>query len=77
MDLYHKRSRIIADIFVRSYSNYIVCFTKENDKYELILHNGTIITIHDETKWKDVVEIMEQNEITNETTKRKYDEISM
>ena len=73
MDLYHKRSRIIADIFVRSYSNYIVCFTKENDKYELILDNGTIIKIHDQTNWKDVVEIMRQNE----TTKRKYDEISI
>ncbi len=73
MDLYHKRSKIICDIFMRSYSNYIVCFTKENDKYELILDNGTIIKIHDQTNWKDVVEIMRQNE----TTKRKYDEISM
>ena len=72
MDLYHKRSRIIADIFVRSYSNYIVCFTKENDKYELILDNGIILKIKEDTKWTDIVEIMKQK-----CNKRKFSEITI
>ena len=28
MDLYHKRSRIIADIFMKKYNEFIIIFTK-------------------------------------------------
>ena len=71
MDLYHKRSRIIADIFIKHYSNYIICFTKHNDTYELILDNGIILKIKEDTKWNDIVDKLRQN------TKRKFSEITI
>ena len=69
MELYHKRSKIICDIFLSHYHDYITCFTKHNDTYELILDNGIILKIEENTKWNDIVDIMRQN------SKRKYDEI--
>ncbi len=69
MDLYHKRSRIIADIFMKKYNDFIIIFTKYNDTYELILHTGLKIILYVKTKWDDIVEIMRQN------TKRKFSEI--
>ena len=61
MDLYHKRSRIICDIFVQHYHDYITCFTKHNDIYELILDNGIVISIEEDTKWGDIVDKLRQN----------------
>lgn len=69
MDLYHKRSRIIADIFMKKYNDFIIIFTKYNDTYELILHTGLKIILYVKTKWDDIVEIMRQN------SKRKFSEI--
>lgn len=69
MDLYHKRSRIIADIFVQHYHDYITCFTKHNDIYELILDNGIILKIEEDTTWNEIVDKLRQN------AKRKYDEL--
>ena len=69
MDLYHKRSRIIADIFLRTYNDFIIIFTKYNDTYELILHTGLKIILYVKTKWDDIVEIMKKN-----VTKRKFSE---
>ena len=70
MDLYHKRSRIIADIFLKTYSDYIVVFTKFNDVYELILQNGIKIMLYAKTKWNDIVDIMKQK-----LKKRRFSEI--
>ena len=64
MDLYHKRSRIIADIFMKKYNDFIIIFTKYNDTYELILHTGLKIILYVKTKWDDIVEIMKKSEIT-------------
>ena len=61
MDLYHKRSRIICDIFLKHYSNYITCFTKYNDTYELILDNGIILKIKEDTTWNEIVDKLKQN----------------
>ena len=72
MDLYHKRSRIIADIFMKTYNDFIVVFTKWNDVYEIILQNGLKIMIYGKTKWTDIVEIMRQN-----CNKRKFSEITI
>ena len=72
MDLYHKRSRIIANIFVQHYHNYITCFTKYNDTYELILDNGIILKIKEDTRWGDIVDKLKQN-----CNKRKFDEITI
>ena len=69
MDLYHKRSRIIADIFIKHYSNYITCFTKHNDTYELILDTGIILKIKEDTTWNEIVDKLRQN------AKRKFSEI--
>ncbi len=71
MDLYHKRSRIIADIFMKHYHNYIICFTKYNDTYELILDNGIILKIKEDTRWGDIVDKLRQN------SKRKFSEITI
>ena len=71
MDLYHKRSIIIADIFMKTYNDFIVVFTKWNDVYEIILQNGLKIMIYGKTKWIDIVEIMRQN------TKRRFSEITI
>ena len=68
MDLYHKRSKIIADIFIKQYSNYITCFTKHNDIYELILDNGIILKIKENTRWNDIVDFMRRK-------KRKFSEL--
>lgn len=70
MDLYHKRSRIIADIFMKKYNEFIIIFTKYNDTYELILHTGLKIILYVKTKWDDIVEIMRQN-----CKKRRFSEI--
>ena len=72
MDLYHKRSRIICDIFLKHYHNYIICFTKYNDTYELILHTGLKIILYVKTKWTDIVEIMK-----NKCNKRSFSEITI
>ena len=69
MDLYHKRSRIIADIFMKHYSNYIICFTKFNDIYELILDDGIILKIKEDTTWNEIVDKLKHN------SKRKFSEI--
>ena len=71
MDLYHKRSRIIADIFFKHYHNYIICFTKFNDIYELILDNGIILKIKEDTQWKEIVDTLRQN------SKRRFSEITI
>ena len=70
MDLYHKRSRIIADIFMKKYNDFIIIFTKYNDTYELILHTGLKIILYVKTKWDDIVEIMRKN-----CKKRRFSEI--
>jgi len=70
MDLYHKRSRIIKDIFLRTYNDFIIVFTKFNDTYELILHTGLKIILYVKTKWTDIVEIMKNN-----CNKRKFSEL--
>ena len=72
MDLYHRRSKIICDIFMRTYNDFIVIFTKYNDTYELILQNGLKIMLYGKTKWTDIVEIMRQN-----CNKRKFSEITI
>ena len=72
MDLYHKRSRIIKDIFMKTYNDFIIVFTKWNDTYELILHTGLKIILYVKTKWTDIVEIMRQN-----CNKRKFSEITI
>ena len=72
MDLYHKRSRIIADIFMKKYNDFIIIFTKYNDTYELILHTGLKIILYVKTKWDDIVEIMKKN-----CNKRKFSEITI
>ena len=69
MDLYHKRSRIICDIFMKHYHNYIICFTKFNDTYELILDNGIVISIEEDTTWNEIVDKLKQN------SKRKFSDI--
>jgi len=72
MDLYHKRSRIITDIFLRTYNDFIIVFTKYNDTYELILHTGLKIILYVKTKWTDIVEIMK-----NKCNKRSFSEITI
>ena len=69
MNLYHKRSKVICDIFLKHYSNYIICFTKYNDTYELILDDGIIISIEEDTTWNEIVDKLKHN------SKRKFDEI--
>ena len=71
MDLYHRRSRIICDIFMKHYHNYIICFTKYNDTYELILDNGIILKIKEDTTWNEIVDKLRQN------SKRKFSEITI
>ena len=61
MELYHKRSKVICDIFLKTYSDFIVVFTKFNDVYEIILQNGFKIMIYGKTKWNGIVDIMRQN----------------
>ena len=70
MELYHKRSKVICDIFLKTYSDFIVVFTKFNDVYEIILQNGFKIMIYGKTKWNDIVDIMRQN-----FNKRKFSEL--
>ena len=61
MDLYHKRSKIILDLFMEKYSNsYIIVFTKFNDIYEIILNNGKRIMLYTETKWNEIVSKMNE-----------------
>ena len=36
MDLYQKRSKIIVDLFMKTYSGFIIVFTKWNNVYEII-----------------------------------------
>ena len=61
MDLYHKRSKIILDLFMKTYSNsYIIVFTKFNDIYEIILNNGKKIMLYTETKWSEIVSKMNE-----------------
>jgi len=61
MDLYHKRSKIILDLFMKTYSNsYIIVFTKFNDIYEIILNNGKRIMLYTETKWNEIVSKMNE-----------------
>mgnify|MGYP003648188682 CR=1 FL=1 len=69
MDLYHKRSKVICDIFMKHYSNYIICFTKFNDIYELILDDGIILKIKEDTTWNEIVDKLKHN------SKRKFSEI--
>lgn len=61
MDLYHKRSKVICDIFLKTYSDFIIVFTKFDDVYEIILQSGIKIMIYAKTKWNDIVDIMRQN----------------
>jgi len=61
MDLYHKRSKIILDLFMKTYSDsYIIVFTKFNDIYEIILNNGKKIMLYTETKWKEITSKMDE-----------------
>ena len=61
MDLYHKRSKIILDLFMKTYSDsYIIVFTKFNDIYEIILNNGKRIMLYTETKWNEIVSKMNE-----------------
>lgn len=61
MDLYHKRSKVILDLFMEKYSNsYIIVFTKFNDIYEIILNNGKRIMLYTETKWNEIVSKMNE-----------------
>ena len=58
---YHKRSKIILDLFMKTYSNsYIIVFTKFNDIYEIILNNGKKIMLHVSTKWNEIVSKMNE-----------------
>ncbi len=61
MDLYHKRSKVILDLFMKTYSDYIVVFTIWNDIYEIILQNGKRIMLHVSTKWNEIVSKMNEN----------------
>ncbi len=59
MDKYYKRCRIITDLFLKTYEEYIICLSEEDDdKFEIILDDGTIIIIRDDTSWKDITELM-------------------
>jgi len=59
MDKYYKRCRIITDLFMKTYEQYIICLSEEDDdKFEIILDDGTIIIIRDDTSWKDITELM-------------------
>ena len=61
MDLYHKRSKIILDLFMKTYSDsYIIVFTKFNDIYEIILNNGKKIMLYTETKWNEITSKMDE-----------------
>ena len=61
MDLYHKRSKIILDLFMKTYSDsYIIVFTKFNDIYEIILNNGKKIMLYTETKWNEITSKMNE-----------------
>ena len=58
---YHKRSKIILDLFMKTYSNsYIIVFTKFNDIYEIILNNGKKIMLYAATKWNEIVSKMNE-----------------
>ena len=59
MEKYYKRCRIITDLFMKTYEQYIICLSEEDDdKFEIILDDGTIIIIRDDTSWKDITELM-------------------
>ena len=59
MEKYYKRCRIITDLFLKTYEEYIICLSEEDDdKFEIILDDGTIIIIRDDTSWKDITELM-------------------
>ena len=61
MDLYHKRSKIILDLFMKTYSDsYIIVFTKFNNIYEIILNNGKKIMLYTETKWNEITSKMNE-----------------
>ena len=52
---YHRRSKIILDLFLKTYSDsYIIVFTKFNDIYEIILQNCKRIMLHVSTKWNEI-----------------------
>ena len=70
MNLYHKRSKVICDIFLSHYHDYITCFTKHNDTYELILDDGIILKIKEDTTWNEIVDMLRKN-----CNKRKFSEI--
>ena len=57
---YHKRSKIILDLFMKTYSDYIVVFTKWNGVYEIILNNGKKIMLYAATKWNEIVSKMNE-----------------
>ena len=59
MDKYYKRCRIITDLFLKTYEDYIICLEEDSQGiFEIILHTGDIIIINDETSWKDITEFM-------------------
>jgi hypothetical protein len=59
MDKYYKRCRIITDLFLKTYEEYIICLSEEDDdKFEIILHTGDVIIINDDTSWKHITEFM-------------------
>ena len=58
MDKYYKRYKIISNLFLKTYEQYIICLSEQDGVFEIILHTGDVIIINDETSWKDIVEFM-------------------
>lgn len=58
MEKYYKRCRIITDLFMKTYEEYIICLEEHNHIFEIILHTGDIVIINEETTWKDITELM-------------------
>ena len=58
MDKYYKRYKIISNLFLKTYEQYIICLSEQDGVFEIILHTGDVIIINDETSWKDITEFM-------------------
>ena len=61
-NIYQRRCHIIANLFMKTYEQYIVCLSEQNGVFEIILHDGAIVVIREDTSWKEIVGKMEDKD---------------
>ena len=52
MNNYQKRCKINAELFMKTYIDFIISLSESNGFFEIVLNTGKIITIRDKTSWK-------------------------